>query len=84
MVTIVYSLLGLSLMLCFIRLVRGPSVVDRVAALDLMAVIFSAVTAVYAVFANQPIYYDIVLVLSIFAFFGTVAVGRFLEREVVQ
>jgi len=84
MMTLASSLLGLSLLLCFIRLVRGPSVVDRVAALDLMAVIFSAAVAVYAVSANQPIYYDFVLVLSIFAFFGTVAVGRFVERGDVQ
>ena len=74
-----YLFIGLALILCTVRLVRGPSAADRVAALDLMAIAFAGMISTYAVLANQAIYYDIVLILSLFAFFATVAVGRFLE-----
>lgn len=79
MAYVAFSFIGLALILCSVRLVLGPSSADRVAALDLMAIAFAGMISTYAVLANQPIYYDIVLILSLFAFFATVAVGRFLE-----
>ena len=48
------ALVGLALFLTFVRLVRGPTLPDRVVALDLMGVLAVGMIAAYAVAADQP------------------------------
>ena len=79
--TIVFALLVSALLLAFIRLVRGPSLPDRVVALDLIGMIIAAFIAAYTVYLGQPVLLDAIVVLAIIAFFGTVAFARFLERR---
>ena len=48
------ALVGLAMFLAFVRLVRGPTLPDRVVALDLMGVLAVGMLAVYAVATDQP------------------------------
>jgi len=79
--TIVFALLVSALLLAFIRLVRGPSLPDRVVALDLIGMIIAAFITAYIIYLGQPVLLDAIVVLAIIAFFGTVAFARFLERR---
>lgn len=74
-------LLGLALLAAFWRLVRGPSLTDRVVALDLIAAIVLGIMAAFSVLHAQPIALEVAGVLALTAFLGTVAVARFLERR---
>jgi multicomponent Na+:H+ antiporter subunit F len=67
---------------CFLyRLLRGPSTSDRVVALDgVLSVVVSGVI-VAAAKANSDIILVTVLVVSLVGFVGTVALGRFIERQ---
>ena len=78
--TIVFALLTAALLLAFVRLARGPSLPDRVLALDLIGMIIGAFVAAYIVLRRQPVLLDAMVVLAIIAFFGTVGFARFLER----
>ncbi len=78
---IVFLLLIASLALAFVRLARGPSLPDRVVALDLIGTIFASIAAVSVVASGQPMFLDIATVLAVVGFFGTVAVARYLERN---
>jgi len=78
---IVFGLLIAALALAFIRLVRGPSLPDRVIALDLISMIIAGFIAAYCVYLRQPVLLDAVVVLAIVAFFGTVAFARYLEKK---
>ncbi len=75
------ALAGLSLFLSFIRLVRGPTLPDRVVALDLMGVQTVGMIAAYAVATDQPVLLDPATVLALVGFLGTVAFARYLERR---
>jgi multicomponent Na+:H+ antiporter subunit F len=75
------GMVGLALILTFIRLVRGPTVPDRVVALDLMGVLSVGMIAAYAVAADQPVLLDPATVLALVGFLGTVAFARYLERR---
>ncbi len=75
------ALIGLALTLTFIRLVRGPSLPDRVVALDLMGVLSVGMIAAYAVATDQPGLLDPASVLALVGFLGTVAFARYLERR---
>lgn len=73
--------LGLALLLALIRLVRGPSVPDRVVALDLMASVAISMIAVYGMLTGQSAFLDVAIVLALLSFLGTVAFARYVERS---
>ncbi|HBJ84092.1 MAG TPA: hypothetical protein DDZ88_09535 [Verrucomicrobiales bacterium] len=79
--TLVFVLLAGALLLAFVRLARGPSLPDRVIALDLMSMIIAGMIATYVVWMGQPVLLDAVTVMAVISFFGTVALARYLERR---
>jgi len=74
-------LLGLSLALAFVRLVRGPDLPDRVVALDLMTALVMGMIAAYGIGAGQPVFLDVAIVLALVSFVATVAFAAYLERS---
>lgn len=78
--TLAFGLLTVALFLAFFRLVRGPSLPDRVVALDLMASLAVGFIAVYAVDSGQAMFLDVAVTLALIAFLGTVAFARFIEK----
>ncbi len=76
------SLLILAAALAFVRLVRGPTLPDRVVALDLLALIIAGGMAVYMIHSGLVVFLDALVILSLVAFFSTVAFARYLERRV--
>ena len=75
------GMVGLALVLAFVRLVRGPTLPDRVVALDLMGVLAVGMIAAYSVATDQPVLMDPAAVLALVGFLGTVAFARYLERR---
>ncbi|MES3630483.1 MAG: cation:proton antiporter [Longimonas sp.] len=73
------AILSLSVLLAFYRVVRGPSLPDRIVGLDLVAYIAIAIMLVYAIAENKPLFLEVSLVLALIAFLGTVAFSRYLE-----
>jgi multicomponent Na+:H+ antiporter subunit F len=80
MIIVLFGFLMTSLFLAMIRLMRGPSLPDRVVALDLIAITAVGLIGVYAVRTKQPIYIDEAMVLALIAFLGTSAFAHFIEK----
>jgi len=78
---VLLALLALGMLLAFVRLVRGPSLPDRVVALDLITAIGVAVAGLYAAMHDEPVYLDLAIVLALIGFVGTVAFARYLEAR---
>lgn len=78
---ICFTLLLGALLLSFIRLVKGPSINDRIAALDLTASVVMGFILVYSIVVNNAIYLDIVIVISLISFIGTLAISYFLKNK---
>ena len=72
--------LMLSLALCLARLVRGPHLLDRVLALDTMAVNLIAVIVLLSIRYATTAYFDAVLVIAVLGFLGTVAVAKYVLK----
>jgi multicomponent Na+:H+ antiporter subunit F len=79
---IALALLSSALFVAFFRLARGPSLPDRVVALDLISTISVAIIAVYTIITDTPVLLDVAIVLALIAFLGTVAFARYLEKGV--
>jgi len=77
----ILPVLSISVVLVFIRFIKGPGVVDRVIALDLLITIGIAIIAMYSVITNQPTFLDIAMILALIAFLGTVAFSYYLQRR---
>ncbi|NWF49310.1 MAG: cation:proton antiporter [Ignavibacteriaceae bacterium] len=72
--------IGLSILIIFFRLLVGPSIEDRIVALDLLSANAIAFIAVYAIQNKTTTFLDVGVILAILAFLGTVAFAFYLER----
>jgi multicomponent Na+:H+ antiporter subunit F len=75
------SVLVVAVGLVVIRLVRGPTVADRVVALDVLSAVSIGFIATYTVATGAAALLDAALVVALVAFVATVAFARFIERR---
>jgi len=80
---IVLIMLSLNIVICFIRTLIGPSLPDRILALDAIGMQLIGIIGVIMIAQDTVAYADVALVLSILAFIGTVAMSKFIERGVI-
>lgn len=73
-------LLGMAVVLCIIRLMRGPSVADRAMALDQISVQAVGIVTLYSIRVNDAIYLDAALVVALIGFLSVLAFARYIER----
>ncbi|QXT39405.1 monovalent cation/H+ antiporter complex subunit F [Gymnodinialimonas ceratoperidinii] len=65
----------------FIRLVKGPSLPDRIVALDMMTVLIVSFCGLYALQSGETAFVDVAIVVAIIGFLATVALARFVDRS---
>ncbi len=75
---VAYTLLGGGALLALVRLGRGPSLLDRVVASDVLLVIVAAGLAVHAALMRDPTLVPVLVVVSLLAFVGSVSVARYI------
>jgi multicomponent Na+:H+ antiporter subunit F len=78
--TIALSLFLLAILLSLYRIVKGPSMPDRVVALDMIGVNLISGVAVFSVVLSTHAFLEVILIVGILAFISTIALSRFVER----
>jgi multicomponent Na+:H+ antiporter subunit F len=78
---IALAMLALAAALAFIRVVRGPTLPDRVIAVDLIGVLMVCLLVVTAGATAQQAFLDVAIVVALISFVGTVAYARYIERS---
>lgn len=73
--------LVLAVALTVVRLVRGPHMADRVISLDLMTTLGIGIIATFAIIYDEPVFIDVLIVITLVAFLGTVAFAYYLQRK---
>lgn len=73
--------IAVSGLLCLLRLVRGPSLADRIVALDALLILIVSGIAVDAARTGEGTYLDVLVVAALLGFVGTVNVARFIEQR---
>ena len=76
--TIALVLLGLAMLLALIRIIRGPSLADRILGLDTLTVLGIGVICAFAVRVGLYLYVDIAIALALIGFLSTTAFARYL------
>ena len=80
-VLIVLTMLAVAAGLTFIRLAKGPTLPDRVIAIDLIGVLLVCLLVMMAGVTAQQAFLDVAMVVALISFVGTVAYARYIERE---
>jgi multicomponent Na+:H+ antiporter subunit F len=78
---VILPILSVAMLLLFVRFLIGPSIADRVIALDLLITTGIGIIAMYSIVTNQPTFLDIAMILALIAFLGTVALSYYLEKR---
>ena len=77
---IALAMLALAMLLYLFRLLRGPSMADRVLALDTLYINSLAGLMVAGVRLDDPTFFDAAIVIGLLGFIGTVAFAKYLLR----
>jgi multicomponent Na+:H+ antiporter subunit F len=73
-------ILGVALLIALARLVKGPTLPDRVVAMDLIGVLVVGLIVVMAAASGVRETLDGAIVIALVAFVATVAYGTYVER----
>jgi multisubunit Na+/H+ antiporter MnhF subunit len=78
-VNLALAVVALSMLLCAYRAVRGPTLPDRIVAFDAWVSNLIAVVVLLTMRDRFPFGMDLVLIIAILGFLGTVAVAKYLK-----
>lgn len=81
MISVAFGLLAIAGACFFIRLVRGPTLADRVVALDGIVVIIVAAITLNVSRTGSDLFLDVAVVVAFVGFVGTAAAARFIEQR---
>jgi multicomponent Na+:H+ antiporter subunit F len=79
--TLALALLATAGALLVVRIVIGPSVADRVVAVDALLVVVISGLAVNAAATGRSAFVDVAVVVGLLGFVGTGVAARFIERR---
>ena len=80
-VAVAYAALSLAAAFAIVRMVVGPTLADRVIALDVLLVSLMVAIAVDAANRDDVTRLNLLVVIAIIGFTATVAVTRYIERN---
>jgi multisubunit Na+/H+ antiporter MnhF subunit len=78
------GVIGVGIVLCAIRAIKGPSPFDRVLAFDAIALNVVGATLLLSIYFRTAAFIDFVLVVALLGFLGTVAFAAYLEGTLVE
>lgn len=78
---LVFAMLLIGMYLALARLMLGPTLPDRVVALELITTLTVGIIVVYTISSNQPVFLDAAIVVALVSFLGTVAFAQYVERR---
>lgn len=84
---VVFSLyaVGIAMLMSLWRLVRGPTVPDRILALDTLYINTIALLILFGMYLDSSIYFEAALIIAMLGFVGTVMLSKYvMRRDIVE
>lgn len=79
------GVVGVAMLLCLWRLLRGPTVPDRVLALDTLYINTIAMLILFGMYLGSAIFFEAALIIAMLGFVGTVMLCKYvLRRDIVE
>lgn len=71
---------SISIFLYLYRILKGPTTSDKVVALDSIGMNLVAIVALLSMLLDTSAYLDVILLIALLAFIGTVSFAKFVEK----
>lgn len=81
--TVALIFFTITVVICLYRVIKGPSLPDRVVALDMIGVNMLSMIAIISLSQCTTAYLEVILILGILSFIGTIAFSKYIERGVI-
>ncbi|MDJ0788644.1 MAG: monovalent cation/H+ antiporter complex subunit F [Myxococcota bacterium] len=78
------AMLCFAIACAFYRLLRGPSLADRIISLDAIAAMLVSMALVQAVVTGIAAFIDVALTIALVGFLGTIALARAIEKRSIE
>ena len=79
-IPIAMAMMSLALILNLWRLIRGPSLPDRILALDTMYINTIALLILFGIYLDSSYNFEAALIIAVMGFVGTVALSKYILR----
>jgi multicomponent K+:H+ antiporter subunit F len=84
-VTVALSVVALAMLLSLWRLLRGPTIPDRILALDTLYVNTIALLILFGMHLRSAVYFEAALIIAMLGFVGTVMLCKYvMRRDIVE
>ncbi|MGJ8632695.1 MAG: monovalent cation/H+ antiporter complex subunit F [Luteolibacter sp.] len=80
-ILVAQAIIAAAMLLAGWRIWKGPSIPDRIVALDLLAALIMAQTVLLAITSGFVSYLDVATAIAVISFLATVAFARYLENK---
>lgn len=77
-------IVALGMILAFVRLAKGPSLPDRVVAIDALATMGVGALVLTSITTGQAVLLDIALAMALITFLGTIALALSIQKGVFK
>ncbi|EMS35264.1 Na(+) H(+) antiporter subunit F [Mariniradius saccharolyticus AK6] len=78
---VIVPILAVSVILVFVRFLKGPSMADRVIALDMLFLVSICIIAIFSMLFDQSTFLDIAMLFALIAFFSTTVYAYYIEQK---
>ena len=82
--TLLYILLYAQIALCFFclyRIIRGPTIPDRMVGIDIFGILVVGICAILAIITERMFLIDIGIAWIILSFIGTLTLAKYLSKK---
>lgn len=79
-IPIAFAMLGFSVLLSFMRLLKGPDLPNRILALDTLYINAIALVVLLGLHLGSALYFEAALLIAVMGFVGTIALSKYLLR----
>ena len=73
-----FVIFGMALLVCLVRLIKGPTTADRVVSFDASSAVVMSIVGVMSVIFNSVSYLDSIMLIAIISFVSSVSISRFI------
>ena len=77
---IAFGMVGVAILLSFIRLLKGPDLPDRILALDTLYINAIALVVLLGLHLGSALYFEAALLIAVMGFVGTISLSKYLLR----
>ena len=78
---VIMPILCLAQLFILLRFLKGPHVVDRIVAIDLLITVGDAFILVFSIIVDNSIFLDVAMILALIAFLSTVALSFYIQHK---